>query len=124
MIKYAIFGILSLLSFITLADEIANISQQTLLQSDVKNQVIIDVRSVEEFQHGHVPKAINVPLHEIVKDPTILPASKGQPIVLYCRSGKRAGKAASLLVKNGYMNISHLQGDMLAWIEAGLPVEQ
>ncbi|WP_299080173.1 rhodanese-like domain-containing protein [uncultured Paraglaciecola sp.] len=124
MLKHLTFWILCLLSFAVISGNINNISQQELLETDGKDLIIVDVRTAEEFQQGHVPNAINVPLSDIMQDTAILKSSKGKPIVLYCRSGKRAGKAANLLQKDGYQNIRHLEGDMLAWIEAGLTVER
>jgi rhodanese-related sulfurtransferase len=95
-----------------------------LLAADTNNLVIIDVRTPAEFQQGHVPNAINVPLSEIIDNPAILNASKGKPIVLYCRSGYRAGKAAEALHKDGHQNLRHLEGDMQSWLKAGLSVEK
>ena len=123
MLKQTTFWILSLLSFSAFSANINNISQQELLAADKNNLVIIDVRTSEEFQQGHVANAINVPFSEIVDNPAVLTSSKGKAIVLYCRSGYRAGKAAEVLHKDGYQNLSHLEGDLQAWLKAGLPVE-
>jgi len=124
MFKRTAFWILSLLSFSAYSGNISNISQQTLLEADLSNLVIVDVRTPEEFQQGHVPNAINVPLSEIIDNPAILLSSKDKSIVLYCRSGYRAGKAAEALQKGDYQNLSHLEGDMQGWLKAGLAVEK
>ena len=120
--KHATFWVLSLLSFSVYSANINNISQQELLAADTNNLVIIDVRTPAEFQQGHVPNAINVPLSNIIDNPDILTFSKEKPIVLYCRSGYRAGKAAEALQKYGYSNLRHLEGDMQGWLKVGLPV--
>jgi phage shock protein E len=122
--KHVTFWILSLLSFSAYSFNVSNISQQELLEANTKNFVIVDVRTPEEFQQGHVPNAINVPLSEIIENPTILKSSKEKPIVLYCRSGYRAGKAAEALQKEGHQNLRHLEGDMQGWLTAGLSVEK
>jgi rhodanese-related sulfurtransferase len=122
--KHATFWVLSLLSFSVCSANVSNISQQDLLKADTNNLVIVDVRTPEEFQQGHVPNAINVPLSEIIDNPAILAPSKEKPIVLYCRSGYRAGKAAEALHKSGHQNLRHLEGDMLGWLKAGLSVEK
>jgi rhodanese-related sulfurtransferase len=124
MFKRASFWLLSLLSFSAYSANVSNISQQELLEADTKNLVIVDVRTPAEFLEGHVPNAINVPLSEIIDNPAILTSSKGKPIVLYCRSGYRAGKAAEALHKEGHQNLSHLEGDMQGWLKAGLSVEK
>jgi phage shock protein E len=61
---------------------------------------IVDVRTVMEFQSGHVPGAINIPLDEIqnkLEEFKQLP----KPIVVYCRSGARSGMAMSILKQSG-----------------------
>jgi|TARA_B110000902_G_scaffold210868_1_gene241412 rhodanese-related sulfurtransferase len=122
MFKHVTFWILSLLSFSAFSSNVGDISQQELLEANTNSVVIVDVRTPEEFQQGHVPNAINVPLSNIIDNPAILRISKEKPIVLYCRSGYRAGKAAEALQKNGHQNLRHLKGDMQAWLKAGLPV--
>jgi rhodanese-related sulfurtransferase len=125
--QHVTFWILSLLSFSAYSADISNISQQALLEANtnsVVSVVIVDVRTPEEFQQGHVPNAINVPLSDIIDDPAILSTLQEKPIVLYCRSGYRAGKAAKALQKEGHQNLRHLEGDMQAWLKAGLPVEK
>ncbi|GAC20568.1 rhodanese-like domain-containing protein [Paraglaciecola arctica] len=124
MFKHTALWILSLLSFSAFSGNVNNISQQELLEANAKDLVIVDVRTPEEFQQGHVPNAINVPLSEIIDNPAILASSKEKSIVLYCRSGYRAGKAAKALQKDGYQNLSHLEGDMQAWLKQGLAVEK
>ena len=122
MFKLVTFWVLSLLSISAYSSNVSDISQQELFEANSNNVVIVDVRTTEEFQQGHVPNAINVPLSNIIDNPDILTFSKEKPIVLYCRSGYRAGKAAEALQKYGYTNLRHLEGDMQGWSKAGLPV--
>jgi phage shock protein E len=122
--KLVTFWILSLLSFSAYSSNISNISQQELREANTKSVVIVDVRTPEEFQQGHVPNAINVPLSEIIENPAILKSSKEKAIVLYCRSGYRAGKAAEALQKEGHQNLRHLEGHMQSWSDTGLSVEK
>jgi rhodanese-related sulfurtransferase len=122
--KHVTFWILSLLSFSAYSSNVSNISQQELLDANTKSIVVVDVRTPEEFQQGHVPNAINVPLSDIIDNPAILTSFKEKPIVLYCRSGYRAVKAAEALHKEGHQNLRHLEGDMQGWLKAGLSVEK
>lgn len=77
-------------------------------------RVILDVRSVEEYNGGHVPGAIVIP-HDVVgeKLPEILP-DRNTTILVYCRSGKRAETACKALVEAGYINVLHM-GGILGW---------
>lgn len=124
MFKRTAFWVLGLLSFSAYTANVSDISQQALLAADSNNLVIVDVRTPEEFQQGHVPNAINVPLSNIIDNPAVLLSSKEKSIVLYCRSGYRAGKAAEALQKDGYLNLRHLAGDMQGWLKEGLAIEK
>jgi len=116
---------LSLMSTTVLASETSQISQQSLLE-DLKtpnhNIVLLDVRSKEEYNDGHVEGAINISHDAIEENIALLEQYKSEKIVVYCRSGRRAGLAIDILTQNGFSNIQHLTGDMNGWLEAKLPV--
>ncbi len=100
-----------------------DMSQAALLEHQAKHAdhlFVLDVRSPEEFREGHVPGAVNVPYDQIAA--RIAEVPKNKDVVLYCRSGRRAGIAADVLAANGYTRLSHLEGDMPAWIAQGRPV--
>ena len=76
--------------------------------------IILDVRSQEEFDQGHIPGAILIPDNEIeAKAETVL-TDKNQQILVYCRSGRRSKLAAEALVKLGYTNIKEF-GGIIDW---------
>jgi rhodanese-related sulfurtransferase len=112
-------------SFVVLADgEMATLSQDaflTLPASGDEAPFVLDVRTPEEYVAGHVPGAVNIPYDQVGARLAEVP--KDRTVVLYCRSGKRAGMAAQALAQNGYTKLQHLEGDMPGWIETGRPVE-
>jgi rhodanese-related sulfurtransferase len=83
--------------------------------------VILDVRTPEEFAEGHVPGAINISHDELAARLAEIESARDAEVVVYCRSGRRAGIAEELLRAEGFGNLKHLEGDMLAWLEAGRP---
>lgn len=85
------------------------------------NGLLLDVRSAEEYSAGHVPGALNIPHSEIRSHLASL-GSTQQPILVYCRSGRRAGIALSQLSELGFSQLYHLDGDMQAWQSDALPV--
>jgi len=100
------------------------ISQQDLLDRQAKKDpslFVLDVRTPKEFAEGHVPGAVNVPYDQVASRLAQIP--KDKDVVLYCRSGRRAGLAAGVLEANGYKELKQLQGDMEAWLKDGRPVE-
>lgn len=101
------------------------ISQSELLsnQSSGTPHTIIDVRSPEEFNDGHLAGAINIPFDEIEKHQSLLTSLKDKTLVVYCRSGRRAGIFEEALTQQGF-NLLHLEGDFIAWQKAGLELKE
>ncbi len=104
---------------------VAPMSQEALLEHQSRHPdhlFVLDVRTPQEYAEGHVPGAFNVPYDQLASRLADVPRDKD--VVLYCKSGRRAGIAADVLAANGYTRLSHLEGDMPAWIEKGHPVEK
>lgn len=74
---------------------------------------IVDVRTPEEFQGGHIEGAINIPLSDLARRLREV-GSKKQAVVVYCRSGARSAAAARRLAEGGFANVVDL-GPMSAW---------
>ena len=109
------------------AADVMEINAEALLQRTTKQDsslVILDVRTPEEFAQGHVPGAKNIPHDQLLNRIAELSAAKDKEIVLYCRSGRRAGMAADTLKANGFEKLLHLEGDMQKWTEANRPIEK
>jgi len=93
-------------------------------QASQQNLLLLDVRSAEEFNEGHVPGAVNIPHTRLDRIYQLLNRSKDKQRVIYCRSGKKAALVLNAMNDRGLRNLYHLEGDMIAWKEAGLPVEK
>lgn len=72
-----------------------------------KLAILIDVRSKQEFNEGHINGAINIPLSDINKL-TNMVKDKKKYIILYCSSGIRSKKAQKELISKGYINVYNL----------------
>ena len=86
--------------------------------------VVIDARSGFEFKHGHIPGAIHAPVLKILLKRARLPENKNSELVITCEHGPRALMAKCLLAAYGYRNTTLLEGHMLGWRRAGLPLEK
>ena len=73
--------------------------------SSVSEELIIDVRTFEEWNQGHLSSAKRIEWQEISKKIQDLNTKKDDQIILYCRSGKRAEKAKIILNSLGYVNV-------------------
>jgi phage shock protein E len=72
--------------------------------------LLIDVRTVEEFEQGHIEGAINIAWQETDKLMMTIGTDRKRPVVVYCRSGNRSGKAKAELETKGYVNIFNATG--------------
>jgi rhodanese-related sulfurtransferase len=86
--------------------------------------VLIDVSEPAEYAAGHAGGARNVPLAKLEGGASELPKNKSLPLVVLCATGARSAKAVAILKKQGYENVSSLNGGLRAWREANLPVEK
>jgi len=105
------------LSSLLLASPATDISQDDFIarQQVADDFVLLDVRTKAEFEQGHIKGAVNFSHAELSDHLQDIP--KDKDLIIYCRSGKRAGVAATLLSKNGYQKLFHLDGDMNGWIK-------
>ena len=76
--------------------------------------IILDVRTREEYDQGHIPGAVLIPNTEIEAKAADLLPDKDQLILVYCRSGRRSKLAAQSLADLGYTNIREF-GGILDW---------
>ena len=86
-----------------------------------KHPILLDVRQPEEFRQGHIAGAKLIPLGDLRQRMKELP--QGREIICVCASGNRSSSAAKMLQKEGY-TVFDLQGGMLAWRQAKLPIQK
>lgn len=93
------------------------IPQQTLLDylGGKTNFTLIDARTAEEYAAGHIWGAVHVPHDSDLASATALPADKTAPVVVYCKSGKRAEALQSSLLAAGYANVRVLGPAQMLW---------
>ena len=85
---------------------------------------IIDVRSEEKFNVGHIPNAVNIPYNKL---PEMVDKLKKQPkktILVYCGSGNSSGKAMKLLNQKEFESVMSIEGGFSEWVKSQLPVSQ
>lgn len=90
---------------------------------------VVDVREPDEFAHGSIADAVNVPLSRIDRDGMQALATAGVDtgsgeVLIICRSGARSGSACAKLREALGDRAINLQGGLMAWVGAGLPVHR
>ena len=81
---------------------------------------VVDVRTAAEHAAGHIAGATHIPLERLDQEADAL--DKTRPLVVYCRGGNRSGMAAEALSNSGF-EAHNVSGGLVAWAEAGLPLE-
>ena len=94
-------------------EQISGAEAKVLMDSE-SGHIIIDARTQEEFDAGHIPGAIMIPEYEIADRAGKELPDKDQLILVYCRSGRRSKIAAEELVKLGYANVKEF-GGIIDW---------
>ena len=79
-----------------------------------KNYIVLDVRTEEEYNEGHIEGAVLIPDYEINTKAESILKDKEQLLLVYCRSGRRSKLAAESLAALGYTNIKEF-GGIIDW---------
>lgn len=83
------------------------------------NVQLLDVRTPEEFDDGHIAGATLIDVNDSTfVERAVAVLDKQRPVAVYCRSGRRSGRAANLLSAQGY-TVTNLNGGVMAWQDSG-----
>lgn len=85
--------------------------------------VVLDVRTPEEFAEGKLAGAVNLDASAPDFDEQVTALETGAPYAVYCRTGSRSAAAVQRMQEAGFVDVVHLAGGILAWQEAGYPLE-
>lgn len=98
--------------------EIGPLEVQELLAGESAGQ-LIDVREWWEFQRGHIPSAIHIPMNQIPE--RLAELNEHGPKVIVCHSGQRSEAVTEYLLAKGFKNVHNLAGGVTAWLLHQLP---
>ena len=86
--------------------------------------VVLDVREPSETAGGKIAKAIQIPMSALSTRVGELDKHKGKTVIVYCKTGARSAAACKQLGKQGFEKVYSLNGGMLAWQDAHLPISK
>jgi len=99
---------------------IVSAQQAAQLQAEDTEALIVDVREPREYESLRAPGSVSLPLAEFVDRHADLP--RDRQLLLVCRSGGRSLRATMFLMQQGFSNVANVDGGMIAWKNAGLPL--
>ncbi|MUH35615.1 rhodanese-like domain-containing protein [Zobellia amurskyensis] len=85
-------------------------------QNDIDSGILVDVRTPQEYNNGHLDQAVNINLLDADFIKSVDTIHRGQPIYVYCKKGGRSAKAAKVLDSLGFKQVVDLEGGYDAFI--------
>ncbi|WP_282149204.1 rhodanese-like domain-containing protein [Algibacter lectus] len=86
-----------------------------VLLKEQKEMKLIDVRTPEEFGAGHISRAENINFFSENFSKSLAELDKEEPLIIYCKSGRRSGKSIAIFKELGFTKIYELEGGVLNW---------
>ena len=129
---YVLLGFVSLCSSITPAEQaviahhLSTPPSSELIEKNAANPEfeIIDVRTVEEFNSGHIAGASYIDFYKKDFQQNLAKLDKDKTYLLYCRTGRRSGIALDMMKSLGFKHSYNMLGGITQWTAAKLPVEK
>jgi phage shock protein E len=105
-------------------DDYGDVSIQEARQliEEKKKLIIVDVRTIPEYNEGHIENSINIPVQELADRLDEL--HKNDELLIYCRTGNRSSTAVNILSDAGFTKIYHMHEGISIWIQQGYPIVQ
>ncbi|MBU6485639.1 MAG: rhodanese-like domain-containing protein [Betaproteobacteria bacterium] len=103
-------------------EQIGTLEATRLINNE--NPLLLDVREPNEYDSGHLPGALHIPLSQIKDRSGELARYATRPVIVYCERGMRSSGAASALSRLGFSRVLELRGGLRAWRDAGLPTKK
>ena len=120
MLRFVFFSLLLVYSCqIFESKEINEISDAQFTEIQESDYILVDVRTAEEYESGHIQDAVNFDFYSESFQKEILSLDKSSLIILYCRTQNRSTKTANYLKENGYKEITIIEGGITSWIKSG-----
>jgi len=132
ILLYAVLGLFGLFTSISHAEQVViskhistHQSSELIKQNTDNSQfAIIDVRTAEEFNSGHIAGASYIDFYQKDFQHNIAKLDKDKTYLLYCRTGRRSGVALDMMKKMGFTHSYNMLGGITQWTAAKLPVEK
>ncbi|SEP73849.1 rhodanese-like domain-containing protein [Piscibacillus halophilus] len=112
LIVIAVFILIGVFRYVRTNKFLKSLTEEQFIEGYRKAQ-LIDVREPNEFERGHILGARNIPISQLKQ--RLQEIRPDKPVYLYCQSGQRSLRAATMLKKKGYQDLNHLKGGFRKW---------
>jgi rhodanese-related sulfurtransferase len=102
-------------------EDIDSVELQKMLNNG-NGLVLVDVREPWEYNQGHIPQALSIPLGDLARRTAELDTSR--PVAVICATGNRSQSAAAVLGQRGFTKVYNVQHGMMGWQREGFPVSR
>lgn len=92
--------------------------------SSLKDKILIDVRTPDEYNAGHLTNATLINIYDDTFKTQISKLDKTKPVFVYCKAGTRSAKAADALLQLGFTQVYDLEGGFIAWVGANKKISK
>ncbi len=92
------------------------------MNSDNEDFIILDVRTPQEYNSGHMENAINIDIYSPSFQDSLNILDKDNIYLVYCRTGNRSVNAITIMKELGFTTVYHMIGGIVEWIEEELPI--
>ncbi|MEQ8906558.1 rhodanese-like domain-containing protein [Ekhidna sp.] len=124
-IKRTIYFLFVLLGCSTVSQEpIEIINAEKLISLKGRGVTVIDIRTPNEYENGHIPGVIHLDFMQSGFLDKIKEQKLNEPVIIHCASGGRSGKAAKMMKEAGFKKIYDYSGGFSDWKKKGLEIEQ
>lgn len=100
--------------------EVSSKEAAELIESE--QPIILDVRTPQEYQRGHLPNSLLIPVQELQKRRQELGADYNREILVYCATGNRSTVASKILIDSGFKHVVNMRGGIYDWSRKNYPV--
>ncbi len=98
--------------------------QEAIRMINHEQATVLDVREPAEVKAGKILDSITIPLDKLGQQIDKLQKYKNSPVIVVCQSGSRSSRACGILRKHGFESVYNLQGGIMAWTSANLPLSK
>ena len=91
---------------------------------ETKDVQLVDVRTPEEYQEGHLKNALNYNINGSDFDTELSKLDKTKPVMVYCLGGGRSAEASEIMEKKGFSEVYNMQGGIMKWNAANKPTDK